>query len=673
MKDDILKSIKKLSLASNSLQEQKRREFQKLLPGVFRDGQLDVDALCQAIGGEPQTVDGLHAASSRGESFGLNWAGKAEALQALQTPSKATLRPSRDESIDFDSTQNLFIEGDNLEVLKLLQNSYRGQVKMIYIDPPYNTGKEFIYPDNYKEGLDAYLHYTGQKNKNGATTTNIEKEGRLHSKWLSMMYPRLYLAHTLLRDDGVMFISIDDHEQANLRKIGDEIFGEYNFIGTVLWHSTKSYINTALVSSAHTYNLCWAKNYEYFKQHRGHFRLPDKGEGFKNPDQDPQGPWKADPFQVGGWRPNQQYTIANPKTKKTYTPRAGCSWRNDDKKFKHLMREGRIVFGAAGEAGPQVKRYLFEAQERGQVSSTWWDDVDTTSKATQDLKQLFDGYKVFSYPKPVNLIKKMIQLGDHRKKGIVLDFFAGSSPVAQATMELNAEDGGARKFICVQLPEPLNSNDKENEEAYKFCQKFGVAPTLSALSLERIKRAAANIKKDMAAALDLGVKAFKLAPSCFKHWDEGQAIVGPQQLAARIQNQVDYLDAEASQQDILYEIMLKSGVPLDTPLQAVPIGKRAASKTSMQAPTQGSSAPCLDSMSSAPQVYSFKSNKLLVCVEPKLSYEFIESLLQRQPLPEKVIFLDSSFASDDELKVNALHLFKTRSSHTGQSIDFCVV
>ena len=325
----------------------------------------------------------------RPERYEFNWPGKRAASLTANTPIKATLRPCREESVNFDTTENLYIEGDNLDVLKLLCDNYRGKVKMIYIDPPYNTGNDFIYEDDFAQTGEEYRSISGDYDDQGnRLAKNTTASGRFHTDWLNMMYPRLRIAQKLLSEDGVIFISISDAEIKNLMNIVFEIFGENNFVANFIWNSTKSVTNTALVSVSHTYNVAVFKNIEYFIEHRSHFRLPDTGEGFSNPDNDPRGAWKADPFQVGGWRPNQQYEIVNPNTGEVYRPNPGSSWKNDYNKFQELLRDGRIVFGKTGEGGPQRKRFIWEAEERGKVAKTWWDDVDTTTNGTQELKKM---------------------------------------------------------------------------------------------------------------------------------------------------------------------------------------------------------------------------------------------------------------------------------------------
>ncbi|MPX33796.1 site-specific DNA-methyltransferase [Moraxella catarrhalis] len=454
--------------------------------------------------------------------------------------------------MDFDTTQNIFIESDNLEALKILQKSYAGKIKMIYIDPPYNTGNDFIYHDDFSQPKKDYEIATGDRDMNGQLLKSFKKNskdnGHYHSNWLNMMLPRLHLAHTLLSDDGVIFISIDDNEQAQLKLLCDEIFGGENFVADIIWNSTKSVTNTALISVSHTHNLVYFKDIDYFIKNRELFRLKDDGDGFENPDNDPRGAWKADPFQVGGWRPNQQYIITNPNTGVEYAPNEGSSWKNDYEKFQELLKDNRIVFGKNGTSAPQRKRFIWEAQERGKVAKTLWDDVETTTNGTQLLKRLFNEKSFFDNPKPISLIKRMLELGSDNKS-IILDFFAGSATTAHAVMQLNTEDNGNRQFIMVQLPELTD----EKSEAYKAGFK-----TISDISKERIRRAGAKIKAENPDKnIDTGFKVFKLADSNFKAWQ-----IGDDDIAKQLEMYIDPLKDNANEIDIIYELLLKMGLKL---------------------------------------------------------------------------------------------------------------
>lgn len=514
--------------------------LRKIVPSAWNEGTLDTDALRSAIG------DVQLATQDR---FSFTWTGKNRAIQHLLQQTTATLRPNSSESVNFDSTQNLLIRGDNLEVLKVLYKSYFGKVKFIYIDPPYNTGKDLVYPDDYSDPVGRYLELSGQRGESGALlSSNVETSGRYHSSWLSMMYPRIFIARQLLRDDGIFVASIDDHEFADFRLLLNEIFGEENFIGAVIWNSTKTVTNTALISVSHTYNLIFARDIDYFTKNRVHFRLPEPGEGFSNPDNDPRGPWKADPFQVGGVRPNQQYTITNPNTGREYKPNPGGSWKNEERVFRELLADNRIVFGVSGEAGPQRKRFQSEAEERGRVAKTLWDDLPTTSNATRDLDALF-GRHVFDNPKPVELIKRFIALGVHDPQGaIVLDFFAGSGTTVQAVLDMNAEDGGARQAIAVQLPEPTGDDE---------------FPTIFDVMCERVKRALPETGPDC------GFRVLELAPSNFTAW-QGTSAHDASEYREQLQASLSPLEPTANPLSVYYEVGLKEGYGASPRVTKVP-------------------------------------------------------------------------------------------------------
>ena len=438
--------MEKLKLHTADMAERNIEMLGQMFPNcltetINADGKLvraiDFDKLRQELACE--VVEGAE------ERYQFTWPDKRAAVRLANTPTTMTLRPCREESVDFDNTQNLYIEGDNLDVLKVLRETYLGKVKMIYIDPPYNTGNDFVYNDDFGKDKGTFEETSGLFNEEGNQTIdrmqrNTESNGRFHTDWLNMIYPRLKVARDLLSEDGVLIMSISDAEFHNLKKLGDELFGDRNYCGDILWNSTKSVTNTALISVSHTYNLIYFKDINYFIENRAEFRIPDDGEGFENPDNDPRGPWKADPFQVGGWRPNQQYEIINPNTGIVYKPNVGCSWKNDFVKFQELVADNRIVFGKTGDGGPLRKRFIWEAQERGKVVKTWWDDVETTTNGTQLIKKLFEGKSLFDNPKPIGFIEKLLQLATNQK-GVILDFFSGSATTAHAVMKLNAEDG----------------------------------------------------------------------------------------------------------------------------------------------------------------------------------------------------------------------------------------
>ena len=455
-------------------------------PSIIKDNEIDLNEL-KVIADLPidEKVNG----------YGLSFVGRNFARGKYAQKTTKELKLNTQLSKNIDTTQNLLLKGDNLDSLKILKNHYTGKIKCIYIDPPYNTvSDEFVYPDKFDKEETEVLGLANLSDDDFARMDFSFRTKKSHNGWLSFMYPRLLLARDLLSDDGVIFISIDDNEQANLKLLCDDVFGEENFVADIIWNSTKSVTNTALISVSHTHIITYFKNSRYFINNRQEFRLPDDGEGFGNPDDDPRGDWKADPFQVGGWRPNQQYTITNPKTGVKYKPNDGCSWKNDEKKFKELLEDNRIIFGKTGETGPQRKRFIWEAQERGKVAKTLWDDVETTTHGTQLIKKLFDDISIFDNPKPIELLKRIIQLGSNLKSNdLILDFFAGSGTTGHAVMQLNAEDGGNRKFILCQIDEPI----KEDKPAYKFCVDNNLPPVISSITIERLKRAGEKIAKEI--------------------------------------------------------------------------------------------------------------------------------------------------------------------------------
>lgn len=500
MKDNI-------PLWSKDIKEDTLKQLKGLVPHVFREGKIDLEEIKRYFDGE---ID------QSTERYKLTWAGRKEAFDNLKQSTSATLIPIKSDSINFKNTKNIFIEGDNLEVLKILQGAYYNRIKLIFIDPPYNTGKNFIYNDKFDMTLSSYLEQTGQIEEGKKKPKNPETSGRFHSDWLTFMYPRLFLSRYLLKENGLIFITIDDHEVHNLRRMMDEIYGEENFMGTIVWNSTKSVTNTALISVSHTYILIYAKNKDYYTKRRYEFRLPPDEEyyqKFSNPDNDPRGPWVADPFQVGGWRPNQQYEVKNPNTGVIYAPNEGCSWKNDYNKFQKLLEEDRIVFGLSGEAGPQRKRFLSEAKKKGLVSKTWWDDIDTTTHATVHLKELF-GDKVFDSPKPVELIERIIELGTVEEDDIILDFFAGSGTTAEAVFNHNKKFKKGLQFILIQLPEPIDKKTIAYKNGFR---------TISEITKERISKIIGEMHNSISrnsdhTKKDLGFKVFELHKTHFKNW-----------------------------------------------------------------------------------------------------------------------------------------------------------
>ncbi|MGO8749589.1 MAG: site-specific DNA-methyltransferase [Thermoguttaceae bacterium] len=578
-------------------------------------GKLDFERLKLALG---------EAVDVGKERYGMNWPGKAECFKTIQAPSLGTLRPCPDESVNFDTTENLIIEGDNLEVLKLLQKSYLGKVKMIFIDPPYNTGNDFIYPDDYTESLQTYLEYTGQADAEGKKFgTNTEADGRFHSKWLNMMYPRLYLARNLLTDDGILFVSIDDHEVANLRAAGNEVFGEENFVANVVWQKKYTRSNDAkYFSDNHDHILIFARNKEAVTLNlQG--RTEEQVSAYLNPDNHPKGPWKGTPLHAkSGSAVGFQYTFRNGVT---WSPPPGTFPRFSEPTLAALDAQDEIWFGSDGKATPSRKTFLSEAKSGVTPITIWpYDEVGHNHEANNELKAL-DLAGVFDNPKPARLIRRMLELSTSGTAGhIVLDFFAGSGTTAHAVLDLNHQDSGNRKFILVQLPEPTT------REGFR---------TIADIANERVRRFIKKLNDERANTLDLdggvtedrGFRAFRLSESNFTTWDAGIRH-NPEILERQLELHVDHIREGRTSADILYELLLKSGFPLTTPVEAIAL----AGKT----------------------VYSVAGGALVICLEPELTLDLIRAIAEKKP--ERVVCLDESFAGNDQLKANAVQIFKTK-------------
>jgi len=620
----------KLNLRSKNIAADKRQQLLRLFPEVRTEGdKLDFERLKQALG---------EAVDTGRERYGMSWPGKADCFRTIQMPSLGTLRPAPEESVNFDTSENLIIEGDNLEVLKLLQKSYLGKVKMIYIDPPYNTGNDFIYPDNYSESLRTYLEYTGQVDAEGRKFgTNTDADGRFHSKWLNMMYPRLYLARNLLREDGVIFISIDDGEVDNLKKLCGEIFGEENFLGCITWQKKYAPANDKTdFSASHDYIVVFTKSRPISKD--GKFQnVLDKEQrteamdaAYSNPDGDPRGFWKAGDYtcnKSAEERPNLYYPITHPKSGNEVWPNKSRVWAYSQKIHEQNIADNRVWWGSEGDNRvPSYKRFLSEVG--GVVAQTvWlWKEVGHTDESKKELKSIFEeAVTVFDTPKPVKLIQKMVSLANGNDENfIALDFFAGSGTTAQAVLDLNQQDGGNRKFILVQLPEPTGREDY---------------PTIADITKERVRRVIKKLNEENATKLDLdadirqdrGFRVFKLDESNFKTWNADVPHYADL-LEEQLEMHVEHIRDSRTQDDILYELLLKSGYPLTAPVETLTL----AGKT----------------------VHSVASGVLFICLERKLTLELIRAMAELKP--ERVVCLDAGFAGNDQLKANAVQIFKTK-------------
>ena len=563
--------------------------------------------------------------SDKDERYSFTWNGKSKARRLAQTPSTGTLRPCREESVDWDSTKNIFIEGDNLEVLKLLQKSYHKKVKMIYIDPPYNTGKDFVYKDNFKDNIKNYKEITGQVDGEGRNlSNNPETSGRYHTDWLNMMYPRLKLARNLLKDDGVIFISIDDNEVSNLRKMCDEIFGEENLIAEIVWKKRSGPPNDKIIGAIHEYVIAYAKSVNDLVLKL----LPRSKEldnTYSNPDKDERGPWKAGDFSAGnkGGRATAScvYEIVNPITGEKYLPPDGRRWVYNQEKMEQLLNENRVWFGPDNKGKPKYKRFLSEVR-RGITASTIFDDVGTNTNASAEFNAVFGKKDAFETPKPVALIKKLMQIGAS-SSDFTLDFFAGSATTAHAVMQLNSEDSGNRKFIMVQLPEFCD----ENTEAFKAGYK-----TIAEISKERIRRAATKVKEENPEYDgDLGFKVFKLDSTNIKPW-EMDVDMSEQELWDQVEN----IKTDRREEDVLYEVLLKYGLDLTLPVTEHPIAGQ--------------------------KVFNIGMGALIICLSDAISLEVVEGIAELKdklkPKIMRVVFKDSGF-KDDVVKTNAVQILKT--------------
>jgi adenine-specific DNA-methyltransferase len=546
--------------------DQERLDALKAIaPEAFADGKINWEALREALG------DHLEEEGRDAEHFGLFWPGKRAARRLASTPSAGTLLPAPGEGVNEATTRHLFIEGDNLEVLKLLQKSYAGRVKLIYIDPPYNTGNDFIYSDNFTQPLEEYLRATSQADEMGRVlVTNTRAGGRYHSNWLNMMYPRLRLARTLLREDGVIFVSIDDNEVHHLRALMDEVFGEECFVATIIWQKIYAPKSSAKHFSAdHDYVLVYARHGELWRPELLP-RTEDQDSVYKNPDNDPRGPWRPNNLAARNYYSKGIYSIKCPGGRVIPGPPKGSYWRISEDKLWALHKEGRIWWGEDGNNVPAPKIYLSEVKQ-GRVPQTLWlyKDVGHTQEAKKDLLDLVEFENtdnVLDTVKPMRLIQRMLQIATSADgEDIVLDFFAGSATTAHAVLKQNREDGGNRRFIMVQFPEPL----PKPEPTLK---------TIADIGKERIRRVIARLEAERAGQLalaeretaeDLGFRVFKLGRSHYKAWQDydGDDLDALQTLFDRFESP---LVEGWRPENLLVEIMLMEGFPLDSAVETLP-------------------------------------------------------------------------------------------------------
>lgn len=641
---------------------------------------VNFETLRQLLGGDAVDEDE--------EMYQFTWPGKRAARYEAAEPIDDTLRPVPADAVDWDTTENLYIEGDNLRVLKLLQRGYMGKVKMIYIDPPYNTGNDFVYHDDFAHSAEEEDLAAGNIDEEGNRyRRNLDSNGRFHSDWCSMMYSRLLVAHSLLKEDGVIFISIDDNEVHNLRKICDEVFGERNLVAEIPWQSRSSIQNDTDFSVNHEYILVYAKNRRKENRrlkesnksiwyNRDSFvcsPIPLNISNFENPDDDPRGPWKADPFDAPNIRPNLTYPITNPNTGEQHLPPRGRHWRTDSKQYANALKDGRILFGKNGTGRPQLKVFYEEKKDFGSVDNSWFsaERIGTSTQGTKEQIKIFGGFAPFDTPKPLSLIYKLLQLANLRKDSLILDFFSGSATTAHAVMQLNAEDGGKRKYICVQLPEETPEGSEARKAGYN---------TIPEIAKERIRRSAKqilseldiqlkkayqvlydscggaiespnpsgltyfinnatleqrnkfdkaqqsyNVLKEKKEKLDTGFRVFRIDSGNYK-----DVTMQPNEYDQQMLDLfVDNIKADRTDLDLLFGAMLAWGVQLSLPMTTEEVDG------------------C--------KIYAVDGNGLVACFAENISENVVQAMAAKQPL--RVLFRDSCF-DEDKTKINIFERFK---------------
>jgi adenine-specific DNA-methyltransferase len=619
----------KLKMHSPDLSQDNIAKIRDLFPGCVTEARdnttgelrlaVDFDQLKQELSD--------HIVEGPQERYRLDWPGKREALVTANSPIAKTLRPAVDESLAFDTTQNLFIEGDNLEALKLLQETYLGKVKLIYIDPPYNTGRDFVYDDDFAENSSEFLQRSNQKDNSGnRLIANTNSNGRFHSSWLSMIRARLQLARNLLRDDGVIFISIDDNEQANLKRICDEVFGDHNFVNTVIWEKRYSPQNAVKwFSESHDFILVYAKNKLNWNP-----KLLDRSEAmnarYKNPDNDPRGVWKPEnaTAQAGHGTKSQFYEVTAPNGKKHSLPNGRC-WVYAKDVFDKMVADNRIWFGADGNNVPAIKRFLSEVKQGTACQTIWkYSEVGHNQEGKKEVNQLFPEAAVFETPKPVRLLKRVLHLATD-SDSLILDFFAGSGTTAHAVLQLNAEDGGNRKYITVQLPEVTDESSTARQAGY---------PNIAEISKERIRRAGESILKGDCHPdwnQDIGFRVLKIDSSNMK-----DIYYRPDEISqADLLDAVDNVKPDRTAEDLLFQVLVDWGVDLTLPIRRETI--------------QGKT------------VFFVDENALVACFDQGVSEELVKELAKSEPL--RVVFRDNGFESD-AVKINVEQVFRQLSPTT---------
>ena len=602
--------------------DERLEALKQLYPEIFSDGKINLDAFKDVTG----TSDLPEGQDRTPGYYGLYWPGKRAAKQLARKEAEGTLEPVPGDGVNEDTTHNIYIEGDNLEVLRILKQSYKGRVKMIYIDPPYNTGNDFIYPDDFKMPVEEYLKMTGQADESGKRlVTNQKSNGSFHTNWLNMMYPRLQLARELLTEDGVIFISIDDNEQANLKLVCDDVFGEENFIADLVWERAFSPKNDArFISNSHDYVLMYAKNIENFIIGR----LPRTEEAnarYSNPDNDPRGVWMSSDISVKTYNAENDYPITTPSGR-VVEPPAGRCWSLSAKAFAERLQDNRIWFGPDGNGTPRIKRFLTELKFEGMAPTSilFYKEVGHSQEGAQEVSKILDG-GFFSGPKPIRLMRRLMTLANLEKDSIIVDFFSGSASTAHAVMELNKDDNSNRKFVMVQLPHKCEENSEAAKAGYSNICEIGK---------ERIRRAGAKILEEVKAnqnmfsedyQLDIGFKVYRLQNSNFVKYTpvEGQDEDSQSKLFEEFEkNQIPLVQGWKAE-NVLTEIILKQGFALDCTKENVDSFK----KNKIWKITDSA-----DAVS--------KKIKLYVCLDNSIEEETIKNLTLNDD--EKFICLDAA-------------------------------
>lgn len=621
--------MEKLKMHSPNLTQDNIARIRDLFPGCVTEAKGKDGSVTLAVDFD-QLKQELAESITEGpqERYHLNWPGKREALLAANAPIAKTLRPNIKESLHFGETRNLLIEGDNLDGLKLLQESYLGKIKMIYIDPPYNTGDDFIYEDDFAETTSAYLARSNQKDEAGARLTlNSDSSGRYHSDWLSMMYSRLKLARNLLRDDGLIFISIGDEEVANLRIICDEIFGRDNFEGHIHWRRRSNQPNdpTKMIGLVAEHILAYAKDKWVYKA-AGVGKVELTG-AFSNPDNDPRGDWASKPWKVGSDQSGSRYQIDTPTGN-----RLDDEWMGEEATYKKLLEDNRIIFPNNGNGSPRKKYFKFEREEEGQCATNWWshEQFGHNQEGNSVLTELMDGTKnTFSNPKPPKLIRNLMAIANCKEGDVVLDFFLGSGSTFQAAFEY----GKNLKLIGIQIPEPLDGAKKEHKPAVDFLSKNNLPLTIAEISKERIRRAGKAVHQAAAGVSDFGFRVLKIDSS-----NLADVYYRPDEIEKdQLDLMVDNIKPDRTPEDLMFQVMLDWGVDL-----ALPIAKETI---------QGK------------EVFFVDGNALAACFDARSGIDeaLVKELAKRQPL--RVVFRDAGF-KDSAVKINVEQIFKLLSPAT---------